>query len=72
MRNETFILYAIFQDPKKPNRVTHPNTNQTAKIWSLELENTRSLWKISIESEKKYQNIRITATILGNEKFILL
>ena len=52
-----FILYTLFQDPKTPPTVlAHPSTNQTAKIWSLELENTRSLWKIFIESEK---NIKI-------------
>ena len=62
MRNETFIL----------SEWHTPNTNQTAKICSLELENTKSLWKIFIESEKKYQNIRITATILGNGNLILL
>ena len=71
MRLSFYILYSKI--PKHcQHRVTHPNTNQTAKIWSLELENTRTLWKLFIPSEKKYQNIRITATILGNGKFILL
>ena len=35
-----------------PHDVTHINTSQIPKIWSLELENTRRLWKILREFEK--------------------
>ena len=53
-----YILYS--KVPKNP-------TIKQQKIWSPELGNTRSLWKIF-----KYKNIWITPTILGNRKFILL
>ena len=101
--NETFILYTMFQGPKKshiewhtsmtikqkktwsveqfqmqkylnnphkirkqeilstiiprsqispPGVTTQLDTCPTAKIWSVELENSRSLWKIFMQSEK--------------------
>ena len=56
---ETFILYTIFQSPKKPNTEWHTSiTIKQENIWYLELENTESLWKIF-----KYEIIWITLRI---------
>ena len=46
---------SFYYSPRSQNilhAVTYLNTSYTAKIWSMELENTKSLWKILIESEK--------------------
>ena len=72
LNNEKWDFHSVYYIPRSQNTqhgVKHPDTKQTAKIWSLELENTRIIWKIFIESEK---DIKITATILGNGKFIIL
>ena len=57
------LFYYIPRSQTTPPGVIHLYTIQTAKIWSLHLENTKSLWKKLIESEKNYQNIRITLAI---------
>ena len=44
--NEKLDFHPVDFHPRSentPHRVTHLNTNQTAKIWSVELENTRGL-----------------------------
>ena len=65
----SFYIFYIPRSQNTQHRVKHSDIKQAAKIWSLELENTRIIWKIFIESEK---DIKITATILGNGKFIIL
>ena len=52
--------------------VTHCNTIQTVTICSLQLENTKCLWKKVNRIWKNDQNVRITPPILGNGIFILL
>ena len=49
------------------SKVPQNPTIKQQKIWSTELGNTRSLWKMF-----KHKTIWITPTILGNWKFILL
>ena len=51
MRNGTVILL-YSKAPKYLASSETTNTSHTAKVLCLELENTKSLWKILIESEK--------------------
>ena len=65
------VLNYISSCQNTPSKVRHLNINLKVPNQSLQLANTKSLSKKSVEYEKSYQNIRTTLPISANGTFIL-
>ena len=65
-------FYYISRCQNTQHEETHLNITEKAPNQSLQLENTRIIWKKLTQLEKNYENLRITPAILGNGTFILL